>query len=79
MGNKMTYTYCLRKSTVKDEERNPHTVYGVEAVSSGGEILLGFSDVFSDKQKAEHFIRLCNGGRLSLNHFADAVEDALAE
>lgn len=42
----MAYTYRIRKSTVQDEEGNRYTVYGIEAISSEGEVLSGFSDVF---------------------------------
>lgn len=72
-------TYRMRKGIVQDEERKVHTVYGVEAVGAGGEILLKFSDVFFDRKRAECFVCLCNDGGLSLIHFPDAVEDALAE
>lgn len=56
-----------------------HTVYGIDAIGAGGEILSSFSDVFFDRQRAERFAGLCNAGGLSLIHFADAVEDALLE
>ncbi len=42
----MAYTYCVRKNIVQDEEKKAYTVYGIEAVGSGGEILSSFSDVF---------------------------------
>lgn len=64
---------------MQNEERKTHTVYGIEAVSPEGKILLGFSDIFFDRQKAEHFVYLCNDGRLSLFHLPYAVEEALAE
>ncbi len=72
-------TYRMRKGIVRDEEGKIHTVYGVEAIGVGGEILLKFSDVFFDRQRAERFVSLCNDGGLSLIHFPDAVEDVLAE
>lgn len=75
----MAYTYCVRKNIVQDEERKAHTVYGIDAIGAGGEILSSFSDVFFDRQRAERFAGLCNAGGLSLIHFADAVEDALLE
>lgn len=75
----MTHTYCIRKDTVKDEKRNTYTVYGVDAIGSDGEVLSSFPDVFFDRQKAEHFVSLCNENDLSLVHFPDAVEDALSE
>ncbi len=75
----MTYTYCMRKDTVYDEDRIAHTVYGIDAVGSEGKILSSYPDVFFDRQKAEHFVHLCNEGNLSLIHLADAVEDALIE
>ena len=75
----MPYMYCIRNEIKFDEEEKEHVVYGIEAVDTTGEILLSFSDVFFDKQKAEDFVNLCNSGRLSLLHFADVVEDVLAE
>lgn len=75
----MICTYRVRKDTIHDEERKAHTVYGIEAVGAGGEILSSFSDVFFDRQRAERFVGLCNAGGLSLIHFPSAVEDALAE
>ena len=72
----MAYTYCVRKNIVQDEERKVHTVYGIDAIGAGGEIL---SSLFFDGQRAERFAGLCNAGGLSLIHFADAVEDALLE
>lgn len=51
----MAYTYCVRKNIVQDEEKKAYTVYGIEAVGSGGEILSSFSDVFFDRQRAERF------------------------
>ena len=74
----MTYTYCMRKDTVHDEKENAYTVYGIDAISAAGETLSSFPDLFFDEQKAEHFVRLCNEGGLSLLHFANAVEDAVA-
>ena len=65
----MAYTYCVRKNIVQDEEKKAYTVYGIEAVESGGEILSSFSDVFFDRQRAERFAELCNAGGLSLVHF----------
>ena len=75
----MVCTYRVRKSIVQDESRKVHTVYGIEAVGANGEIIQGYSDVFSDRQKAERFAGLCNECGLSLLHFPEAVEDALTE
>lgn len=75
----MVCTYRMRKDTMFDEERNAHTVYGIEAIDSDGEILSSFSDVFFDRQQAESFVGLCNDENLSLIHFRDAVEDVLGE
>ena len=75
----MICTYRVRKSIVQDENRKVHTVYGIEAVGANGEIIQGYPDVFSDRQKAEHFAGLYNECGLSLLHFPEAVEDALTE
>ena len=75
----MTYAYSMRKDIIQDERRNPYTVYGIDAVRSDGELILSFSDIFSDRQQASRFVSLCNEGALSLIQLYDAVEDALAE
>ncbi len=75
----MICTYRVRKSIVQDENRRVHTVYGIEAVGANGEIIQGYPDVFSDRQKAEHFAGLYNECGLSLFHFSEVVEDALTE
>lgn len=75
----MSYTYCLREDTIFDEDGKEHIVYGIQAVDEKRTVLLSFSDVFFDRQKAKHFVNLCNKGRLSFLHLANVVEDALAE
>lgn len=68
----------MRKDTIYDENGNKYTVYGIEAVDYRGKVLLSFSDIFFDKQKAKHFVNLCNKNDLELIHLADVVEDVLA-
>lgn len=75
----MVCTYRVRNDIILDEERQAHTVYGIEAIGTEGEVLSSFPDVFSDKQKAECFASLCNDEGLSLIHLRNAVEDALGE
>lgn len=70
-------TYRMRQDTVCDEDGAPHTVFGIEAVTSDDEILMSFPDVFFEIEKAQDFVRLCNEGHLSLLHLPDVVEDAL--
>ena len=75
----MTYTYCMRKDIIHDEEKKEYVVYGIEVISHKGKLLLSFPDVFFDRKKAEHFVKLCNEAGLSLIHLPCAIEDALAE
>ena len=75
----MTYTYCMREDTVHGEEGKAYTAYGIDAISSEGEMLLSVSDVFFDRDTAERFAALCNGGGLPLYQLSEAVEDALAQ
>lgn len=75
----MVCTYRVRTDTVHDEAREAHTLYGIEAIGDGGEILLSIPDVFFDRQSAVGFAGLCNRGGLSFLHFRDAIEDALEE
>ena len=74
----MSYTYCMRKDTIHDEDGKRYTVYGIEAVNSKGKILESFPDIFFDRQEAKRFVNLCNENDLELIHLADVVEDALA-
>lgn len=75
----MVCTYRVRKDTVQDEGKMAHTVYGIEAIDSEGEILSSYPDVFFDRKRAEHLAWLCNDEGLSLIHFPEVIEDALAE
>lgn len=75
----MTYTYCMREDTVRGEEGKAYTAYGIDAISSEGKMLLSFSDVFFDRDSAERFAALCNGGNLPLYQLSEAIEDALAQ
>lgn len=75
----MQYTYYLREDTIIGQAGEEHIVYGIEAITPGGETLLAYPDVFFDRGRAEHLVHLCNEGGLSLLHLADVVEDALAE
>lgn len=75
----MVCTYRVRNDMILDEENKAHTVYGIEAIDTEGEIRASYPDVFSDRQKAECFAALCNDEDLSLIHFPNAVEDILAE
>lgn len=73
----MLCTYRVRTDMVEDEERQAHTVYGIEAVDGDGEVLSSFPDVFADNERAARFAELCNDGELPLMHFPYVVEDAL--
>ncbi len=75
----MNYIYKLTDQTIKDEDNNCVTVYGIEAVLFNGEVLAFYDDVFFNQEKAGAFVEMCNAEELSLVHFEDAVEDALAE
>lgn len=75
----MPHTYCLTEDTIFDDSEKEHIIYGIQALDKNGTVLLSFPDVFFNRQKANHFVNLCNKGRLSLLHLADVVEDAIAE
>ena len=75
----MVCTYRVRNDIMLDEERQAHTVYGIEAIDTDGEILSSFPDVFADRQHAECLADLCNDEGLSLMHLQYAVEDVLGE
>ncbi len=67
--------YILRTDIVTDEENRKHTVYGITALDSFGNVLKTAQDIFFCKQKAEEFIELCNSGKLELIHLQNVVED----
>lgn len=75
----MAFTYRVRQDTIHDEESKTHTVYGIEAIGDGGEMLSSFPDVFFDRGRAERFADRCNSEGLSLIHFMNVLEDALIE
>ena len=56
----MVCTYRVRQDTMHDEERNAHTVYGIEAIGSGGEILESIPDVFFDRHAPTTYSTLIN-------------------
>ncbi len=53
--------------------------YGIKATDSAGNTLKEFSDVFTDRCKAEKLANSCNKCELSIVHFEDVIEDALVE
>ena len=72
----MKYEYRVRTDIVYDEDKLPHTVYGVELLT-GGEVERAVPDVFFDRKKADAFVGACNTLHLRPMHLDDAVEDAL--
>ncbi len=74
----MKITYTLRCDTVKDEENNVFSVYGITALNCHNKQLATFGDIFFDKEKAMDFVNLCNSEKLELIHLFDAIEDILA-
>ena len=75
----MNYIYRLNKTTVTDQERIKHIVYGIDAVDKCGNILDSYTDIFFDRIKTERFVALCNECELELIHLPDVVEDAITE
>ena len=75
----MKITYCIKKNLICGEDGKEHVVYGVEAINSDKETVMSFSDIFFELEEAESFIELCNRKELSLVHFGDVTEDALAK
>lgn len=69
--------YTLRTYIVTDEGNHKHTVYGITALDSFGNVLKTVEDIFFCKQKAEEFIELCNQEKLELIHLQDVIEDIL--
>ncbi len=57
--------YSLRTDTVKDEEDNEFTVYGID-VKSDDENLKSYSDIFFDIGKAEEFVKFCKRNTVTI-------------
>ena len=73
----MQIIYTLRTDVVTDEDNCKHTVYGITALDSFGNVSKTVKDIFFNKQKAEDFIELCNQEKLELIHLQDVIEDIL--
>lgn len=74
-------TYQLLQETLWSPECGSYTSYAICAyeLQNGKSVLRAcISDVFLNKQEAEAFVHLCNRLHLSLIHFPEAIEDALA-
>lgn len=69
--------YILRTDILTDEENRRHTVYGITALDSRGNVLQSVADIFFCKEKAENFITLCNEEKLELIHLQNVIEDVL--
>ena len=76
---KIIVKYRLLIDTVRDDDGNQHTVYGIQSVSSDETVVLSISDISFDSQKAQVFVDLCNSLELSIIHFYDVLDDFLAE
>ena len=74
---KISYTYQLNTTVTVDENKNPLSVFGIDAVNQKGQIVMSVPDLFFNKQEAEHLVALCNEGELSLLHLTEIAEDAL--
>lgn len=71
----MQVKYTLRTDILNDENNQKHTVYGITALDSFGNVLETIEDIFSNKEKAEEFIELCNEEKLELIHLQNVVDD----
>lgn len=71
--------YIVKELNYK-EEIGSYTAYGIGAcINKNGkkETLEYISDVFIDRQKAEHLADLCNRLHLDPIHLRDVVDDAV--
>lgn len=70
-------TYSVRTDITYDENKMPHTVYGIDAYQNGI-LVRKIPDVFFELAKAEHFVGLCNSLGLSLIHLSDVIDDVIS-
>ena len=73
----MICNYRLRTDVVSDEELFGHTVYGLEAVTSSGSVIVSVPDVSSDFSAVNSLVSLCNSLLLDTVHLFDVIDDYL--
>ena len=69
--------YTMRTDIAYDDNGRSAEVYGVNAVDDSG-VVRSVPNVFTERARAERFIRLCNRKKLSVIHLDDVIEDAVA-
>ncbi len=71
------YLYEVTEGTVYDAENRAHTAYGLRVCDGRGGVIRAFDCVFTDRERAEAMVSLCNEGMLSDVHLEGVIEDAL--
>ena len=78
-GVVMKQLFRMREDVTVGETGEAFTVYGVEVVNAGGEVLAGYPDVFWDREKAAAFVAWCNDNDVEPVLLPDLVADAIQE
>lgn len=80
----MTITYGMITETYEGEEGERRVSYGMAAYADAEKngttsIVASAADISGNRERVSVLVKLCNEGQLSLCHFADVIEDFLAE
>ena len=68
----MKNTYSVRSDVIKDDQDNPHIVYGINIVGAQP-----IPNIFTSKTEAARFSSLCNRLHLSPIHIHEVIDDLL--
>ena len=66
----------LITSACRTDRGDVYRTYGICALDDDRHVLASYYDIGTDAVSAEHLVRCCNEGKLSLIHLPDIVEDA---
>ncbi len=76
----MKCTYKIREDLIKDEYGNDIKVYGMDVfrlVCMENKLILSIPDIYTDFNKIQHLVSLCNKSGVSFGHIMDIIEDSL--
>lgn len=79
-GYSMNCKYKIREDLIKDEYGNDVKVYGMDVfrlVCTEMKLVLSIPDIFTDYDRIQRLVNLCNTNHVSILHIMDIIEDEL--
>ncbi len=71
-------TYKVIAEHLRNSEFLEYDAYGICAyIEESGTVVASFSDVFTEREKAEELVNLCNINKLDPIHLRDVIEDMI--